>query len=79
MAGYFGNQDKKSIVLLLDNGIASLKDDVKEGEKDAETLWFNYRKLHEVLYGQGEYLLSITNKMRFEKRLTTVKKMLEKL
>lgn len=79
MAGYFGSQDKKSIVLLLDNGIASLKDDVKEGEKDIETLWFNYRKLHEVLYGQGKHLLSMTNKVRFEKRLTTVKKMLEKL
>lgn len=75
---YFGNLDKKSIVLLLDNGIASLKDDVKEGEKDLETLWFNYRKLHEVLYREGEQLLSMTNKVRFEKRLSTIKKMLEK-
>lgn len=79
MAGYTGNLDKKSIVNILDNGIASLKDDVKEGEKDTETLWFMYKKLNEVLYGQGANLLSMTNKVKFEKRLNTVKKMLEKL
>ncbi|MEC1943147.1 hypothetical protein P9G40_18895 [Bacillus velezensis] len=77
--GYYGKLDKKSIVYVLDNGIASLKDEVIGRERDLESLWFRYRKLNQVLYGQGDTLLSNTNKVRFESRLNTVLKKLEKL
>jgi iron uptake system EfeUOB component EfeO/EfeM len=76
--GYFGTQDKRSIVYLLDNGLASLKDDVKEKAKDSKTLWNEFNQLEKVLYGEGDKLLSMTNKIRFEKRLNTIRKMLEK-
>ncbi len=76
---YYGNQDKKSIVNLLDNGLVWLKDEVKLQEKDTDSLWKEFRELEKVLYGEGETLLSMTNKVRFEKRLNTVRKMLEKI
>lgn len=76
---YYGKQDKKSIVYLLDNGLAYLKDKVKDNEKDVKTLWSEFSQLEKVLYGEGKSLLSMTNKVRFESRLNTIRKMIEKL
>lgn len=79
MAGYFGQLDKKKIVNVLDNGLASLKDDVREGtQEDVETLWIKFSRMEDVLYNEGKELLSMTNKVRFEKRLNTIRKMLRK-
>ncbi|WP_182004645.1 hypothetical protein [Priestia aryabhattai] len=78
--GYFGKVDKKSIVYVLDNGIASLKDEVIKNDKDnSSTLWSKFKHLEKLLYGEGRALLSITNKVRFESRLNTVRKKLEKI
>lgn len=71
--------DKRSIVLLLDNGLAWLKDEAKEQNKGIESLWKEFRELEKVLYGEGSFLLSTTNKVRFEKRMNTIRRMLEKL
>ncbi|WP_121605970.1 hypothetical protein [Virgibacillus sp. Bac332] len=73
---YYGNQDKKSIVILLDNSLAWLKDEIKEQEKSSDRLWKEFRELESILYGEGSQLLSMTNKVRFEKRLNTIRKML---
>ncbi|WP_353856756.1 hypothetical protein [Bacillus sp. Bos-x628] len=79
MAGYFGSVDKKSIVHILDNGIASLKEDIKESDgNDMSSLRFKFNKLHELLYMRGDHLLSMTNKVRFESRLNTCRKMIER-
>ncbi|WP_137743293.1 hypothetical protein [Robertmurraya siralis] len=75
---YYGNQNKKSIIYLLDNTIATLKDKVKDCKGETGDLWKEYRKIEKVLYGEGKELLSMTNKVKFESRLNTVKKMLEK-
>lgn len=76
---YYGNLDKKSIVTVLDNGLSWLKDEVKTNEKGADRLWTEFNELEKILYGEGSQLLSMTNKVRFEKRLNTIRKMLDKL
>lgn len=77
---YYGRQDRKSIVYLLDNGLASLKDKVIEATDDeVSSLWSEFRQLEKVLYGEGKVLLSMSNKVRFESRLNTIRKKLEKL
>ncbi|MEB8858736.1 hypothetical protein BK703_30690 [Bacillus thuringiensis serovar silo] len=76
---YFGQVDKKSIVYILDNEIASLKDRVVESDgADSSSLWIKFNRLEKLLYGEGRTLLSMTNKMKFESRLNTIRKRLNK-
>ena len=73
---YWGNVDKKSIAYILDSGLGFLKDELKEPSRDIEANREDFYRLEKLLYGQGDQLLSMTNKVRFEKRLNTIRKKL---
>ena len=74
---YFGSVDKKSIVYILDNGLDFLKDELKEPSRTADQNKSDFYRLEKLLYGEGKSLLSTTNKVRFEKRLNTIRKKMD--
>lgn len=78
MAGYYGKIDKKSIVNILDSGLGFLKDELKDQSRSNGTNLNEFYKLEKLLYNEGSTLLSTTNKVRFEKRLNTIRKNLDK-
>ncbi|WP_242290426.1 hypothetical protein [Bacillus cereus group sp. BfR-BA-01319] len=50
---YFGQVDKKSIVYILDNEIASLKDRVVESDgADSSSLWIKFNRLEKLVLVQ---------------------------
>lgn len=73
---YWGNIDKKSIVNILDSGLGFLKEELKDPSRDIDTNIAEFYRLEKLLYGEGSTLLSMTNKVRFEKRLNTIRKKL---
>lgn len=75
---YWGKIDKRSIVVILDSGLGFLKDELKDPSRSGNRNKEDFYRLEKLLYGQGEKLLSITNKVRFEKRLNTIRKNLDK-
>lgn len=74
----WGEVDKKSIVYVLDEGLKWLKEELKEPSQPAKTNLNDFYDLEELLYGEGRDLLSYTNQKRFEKRLNTIRKSLDK-
>lgn len=74
---YWGKIDKRSIVVILDSGIGFLKDELKEPSRSGSSNKDDFYRLEKLLYGQGEKLLSNTNKSRFEGRLNTIRKRLD--
>lgn len=70
----WGNLDRKNIVYVLDNGISFLKDELKDQDRSGSTNIEEFYSLESLLYGEGERLLSMTNKVRFESRLNTIRK-----
>ncbi|MFZ4454312.1 hypothetical protein [Salibacterium aidingense] len=75
---YWGKVDKKSIVHILDSGLGFLKDEVKDPSRSPKINKDEFYKLESLLYGEGSELLSPTNKVKFEKRLNTIRKNLHK-
>lgn len=75
---YYGKIDKKSIVNILDNGLGFLKDELRDQSRSGDTNLSEFYKLEKLLYNEGSQLLSMTNKVRFEKRLNTIRKNLDK-
>jgi hypothetical protein len=76
--GYWGKVDKKSIVTILDGGLGFLKGELKEQSRSNEMNKDEFYKLESLLYGEGNQLLSMTNKIRFESRLNTIRKSIHK-
>lgn len=76
--GRWGEVDKKKIIYVLETGTDYLKDMVSTKEKDVDTLWSDFRNLHDLFYNEGRELLSITNAVKFERKLNTIRKKLEK-
>lgn len=75
---YYGKIDKKTIVNILDSGIGFLKDELKDQSRSKSTNLDEFYRLEKLLYGEGATLLSTTNKVRFEKRLKTIRKSINK-
>lgn len=74
---YYGKMDKKSIVHILDNGLGFLKDEIKDPSRTADQNKSDFYRLEKILYGEGKSLLSMTNQVRFEKRLNTIRKKMD--
>ena len=75
---YWGNVDKRSIVNILDSGLGFLKDELTDQSRTSERNLKEFYELEKLLYREGERLLSMTNKTRFEKRLNTIRKQINK-
>ncbi len=76
----WGTIDKKNIVYILESGISYMRDKLKDNNKDdISSLWNDYTNLHNLLYNEGRQLLSMTNAVKFEKNLKTIKKRIEKI
>lgn len=81
--GTWGEINRKNIVYILQNGIDYLRDKLKEmkskNEKPSLAIWDEYDNLRKLLYEEGEELLSMTNKLKFERNLKVIKNGFEKL
>jgi tRNA A-37 threonylcarbamoyl transferase component Bud32 len=78
MSGRWGNMDKKKIVHVLDNGLGYVRDSLRDKSMDVNTAQNHYEDLKKLLYNEGRDLLSMSNKVRFESKLRTIKKLIEK-
>jgi hypothetical protein len=80
MAGRWGNLDKKSTFNVLDNGLAFIKDELKEvNEDNKDRIIEEFYRMEKLLYKEGRDLLAISYLVKFEKRLNTLRRKVEKL
>lgn len=75
--GIFGNLNKKTIIHVLSSGCEYLIGSLEDGTIE-ETDYKNYYDLKDVLYHEGQTLLSITNKVKYERKLNSIKNKLDK-
>lgn len=77
--GRWGVLDKKGVAYVLSIGLSSLEDNIKDKTIDnKESAWREYNDLYKLLYEEGKDLLSTTNKIKFERKLNKIQKMIEK-
>jgi hypothetical protein len=80
MAGYYGTVDKKSAFNILDNGLAFLKDEIKDiNEDNKDRIIEEFYRLEEFLYKEARNVVAMSYLVKFEKRLNTIRKKVEKL
>lgn len=77
--GRWGEMNKKKIVYVLDSGLGYVRDSLKDKSMDISTAQDHYEDLKKLLYNDGRDLLSVTNKVRFESKLRTIKKLIDKM
>lgn len=77
---YYGNLDKKGIMSILDNGLASIKENIKDKDCDIDCTVKEFRKLYSLLYDNyTRKVVPLSYLVRFESRASTIIKMLSKL
>lgn len=77
---YYGNLgNKKDVEYLLQTGCDYLQSIVKDHEgESAEKTFDDLARLKKVLYNEGQ-MMSLTNRVKFEKRINSLEKKLEKV
>ena len=80
MGGYWGKLDKKGIINVLDNGLAYVKDGLKEKDADIDKMVAEFSRLHDLLYDRyTTQIVPLSYLVKFEKRAGTIIKILKKL
>jgi hypothetical protein len=75
--GQFGTLNKKTIIHVLSSGCEYLNGCLEDGTIE-KTDYNHYQDLKKVLYEEGQTLLSITNKVKFEHKINRIKKRMDK-